>query len=147
MTKRVDENWKQLQQTTFTRYINSSLRGPDQKTSDSQITDLQTDLQDGLILIKLLESIASPKKIGRYNKRPFIKAQKLENLGACFRFFERQKIKLVNIGTVMLYSLLCTINTWYTHKYATVVLASYVWAWERGYSSTCSTQGVEPRLF
>jgi len=102
MTNRVDANWKQLQQTTFTRYINNSLHGPDnQKTSDSQITDLQTDLQDGLILIKLLESIASPKRIGRYNKRPFIKAQKLENLGACFRFFEREKIKLVNIGTVL----------------------------------------------
>ena len=98
MTKRVDENWKLLQQTTFMRYINTSLRR-DQKTSTREVTDLQTDLQDGLILIQLLESIASPKRLGVYNKRPFIKAQKLENLGACFRFFEREKIKLVNIGT------------------------------------------------
>ena len=98
MTKRVDENWKLLQQTTFMKYINTSLRR-DQKTSTREVTDLQTDLQDGLILIQLLESIASPKRLGVYNKRPFIKAQKLENLGACFRFFEREKIKLVNIGT------------------------------------------------
>lgn len=101
MTKRVDENWKVLQQTTFTRYINTSLRG-DQKTSTREVTDLQTDLQDGLILIQLLESIASPKRLGVYHKRPFIKVQKLENLGACFRFFEREKIKLVNIGTFLL---------------------------------------------
>lgn len=101
MTKRVDENWKLLQQTTFMRYINTSLRR-DQKTSTREVTDLQTDLQDGLILIQLLESIASPKRLGVYNKRPFIKAQKLENLGACFRFFEREKIKLVNIGTLQI---------------------------------------------
>lgn len=97
MTRQVDENWKQLQQTTFTKWVNNALRGH-LKTAKTQVKDLQTDLQDGLVLVQLIEGIANPRKVGRYNKNPVIKAQKLENLGAVFRFLERESIKVVNIG-------------------------------------------------
>ena len=96
MTRAVDETWKKVQQTTFTKWVNNSLRGHLRK-SERHVDDLSTDLQDGLTLIQLLETI-SHVKVGRYNQRPRIKAQMLENLEACFNFMEKEKIKLVNIG-------------------------------------------------
>ena len=97
MTKQVDENWKKLQQTTFTKWVNNALRGH-MKTAKTHVNDLQTDLQDGLVLVELIDSIANPRKVGQYNRNPRIKAQNLENLGAVFRFLEREQIKVVNIG-------------------------------------------------
>ena len=97
MTRRVDENWKLLQQTTFTNWVNNALRGHLSKAK-TQVNDLQTDLQDGLVLVELIESIASPRKVGRYNRNPVIKPQLLENLGTVFRFLEREQIRIVNIG-------------------------------------------------
>lgn len=99
MTRAVDETWKKVQENTFTKWLNNSLRGH-LKKSERHIDDLSTALQDGLILIQLLENI-SHTKIGRYNQKPRIKAQMLENLEACFSFMEREKIKLVNIGTTL----------------------------------------------
>ena len=103
MTRQVDANWKLLQQTTFTKWVNNALRGHLNKAK-TQVTDLQTDLSDGLVLVELIESIASPRKVGRYTKKPTIKPQMLENLGVVFRFLEREQIKVVNIGE--LYTLL-----------------------------------------
>ena len=97
MTRQVDENWKLLQQTTFTKWVNNALRGH-LKTAKTQIRDLQTDLRDGLVLVELIDSIASPRKVGRYNRSPSIKPQMLENLGAVLRFLEREQIRVVNIG-------------------------------------------------
>ena len=97
MTKRVDEKWKEFQQTTFTKWVNNSLRGH-LKTARLQISNLQTDLQDGLVLVKLLETVASPRKPGRYNGNPTHKQQKIENIGAALRFIQKEEIKLVNIG-------------------------------------------------
>jgi len=50
-----------------------------------------------LLLIDLLE-ILSAKEIGRYNKKPKNKPQKLENLNAALNFITHQGIKLVGIG-------------------------------------------------
>ncbi len=97
MTRHVDQNWKKIQETTFTNWVNNSLRGH-LKTAKNQVRSLETDLQDGLVLIQLLETIASPKKVGVVNRNPVLKIQKLENLGACFRYFEKEKIKLVGMG-------------------------------------------------
>ena len=110
MTKRVDDSWKRIQQTTFTNWANNAMRGH-LKTAKNQVGNLETDLQDGLILTHLLEQVAAPKKIGKYYQSPKIKAQKLENLGACFRFMDKEKIKLVNIGEchAFLYVLLLAI--------------------------------------
>ena len=97
MTRHVDQNWKLLQQTTFTKWVNNALRGH-LKTAKTQVEDLQKDLRDGLVLVELIESIGAPRKVGRHNKNPTIKPQMLENLGAVFRFLEREQIKVVNIG-------------------------------------------------
>ena len=99
MTRQVDENWKFSQQTTFTKWVNNALRGH-LKVAKTQVNDLKTDLQDGLVLVELIDSIASPRKVGRYNKNPVIKPQLLENLSTVFRFLEREQIKVVNIGKV-----------------------------------------------
>ena len=97
MTRHVDQNWKLLQQTTFTKWVNNALRGH-LKTARTQVSDLQKDLRDGLVLVELLESIASPRKVGRHTREPVIKPQMLENIGAVLRFLEREQIKVVNIG-------------------------------------------------
>lgn len=97
MTRQVDQNWKKVQETTFTNWVNSVLRGH-LKTAKNQVTNLQTDLQDGLVLIQLIEKLASPKKVGRYYKNPTLGVQKLENLGMCFKFFAKENIKLVGMG-------------------------------------------------
>ena len=96
MTRTVDENWKHIQETTFANWVNSSFR-KGASTSKARVQSLQTDLQDGTTLAELLENI-SKKSVGPYNKKPTIKAVKVENLGTCFRFLEKEKVKVVNIG-------------------------------------------------
>jgi hypothetical protein len=62
------------------------------------VESLQTDLTDGILLMELLDKLANPKSVGRYNKNPRQKIQMLENLGGALRFIAAEKIKLVNIG-------------------------------------------------
>ena len=97
MTRRVDDSWKRLQQTTFTNWVNNALRGH-LRTAKHQVNDLQTDLQDGLVLAQLLETVATPRKLGRYNPEPNLKLQMIANLGTSFGFIGKEGIKLVNIG-------------------------------------------------
>ena len=89
--------WKKIQQRTFTNWFNDRLRGH-LKVAKRQIKDLETDLQDGLLLLDLLEKLVPDKKIGRYNQNPKIRVQHIENLGTAIRFIKAQNIKLVNIG-------------------------------------------------
>ncbi len=96
MTRTVDDSWKKVQQTTFTKWINSSMRGH-LTTSEHHVDDLTVAFHDGLTLIQLLETI-SREKVGRYNQKPRITAQMMENLEASFKFMEKENIKLVNIG-------------------------------------------------
>jgi hypothetical protein len=85
---------------TFTRWANNFLLERMKK-----IEDLQLDLSDGLILIDLLEVISS-KSLGRHNKAPKLRAQKLENTGQCLNFLKNEGIKLVGIGPEGVLSLL-----------------------------------------
>ena len=95
--KQVDEGWKKIQQTTFTNWVNDVISDK-LKVSTYEVEDIQSDLQDGLTLIRLLESLTAPGKLGRFNLKPKLKPQKLENLGVSFRFLATEKVKLVNIG-------------------------------------------------
>ena len=61
---------------------------------------MQTDLQDGLLLVDLLNRL-HPKAIERYNKRPTGKLHCIENLGLALKFCTNQNIKLVNIGKII----------------------------------------------
>lgn len=92
--KALDAEWKRIQQKTFTRWCNEHL-----KKSSLFIRDLNTDLQDGTLLISLIEMLAD-KKVGRYNKRPRNYPQKLENVSLALRFVEKEGIRLVNIGEI-----------------------------------------------
>jgi len=96
MTRAVEENWKEVQETTFTNWINNSLRGH-LKKSEKHVETLEESLKDGLILIQLLETVGHAK-VGRYNHNPKIKAQMMENLETCFKFMAKEGIKTVNIG-------------------------------------------------
>jgi len=87
-----DTRWIDIQKRTFTRWANNFLLERMKK-----IEDLQLDLSDGLLLIDLLEVISS-KSLGRHNKAPKLRAQKLENTGQALNFLKNEGIKLVGIG-------------------------------------------------
>lgn len=87
-----NEAWIRVQVKTFTRWANNFL-----SERMLRIDDLTTDLGDGVLLVNLFE-IISGKKFPRYNKKPRMRIQKLENLTAVIAFVKAQGIKLVNVG-------------------------------------------------
>lgn len=87
------DDWKLIQKNVFTRWCNERL-----KVVQVTVEELQTDLSDGVRLI-LLVQVLSQKKVGRYNKKPRIHAQKMENVQlALDLLMKKEKIRLVNIG-------------------------------------------------
>lgn len=98
------DEWKKIQQKTFTNWFNDRMRG-NLKVAKKKVDDLETDLIDGLLLIDLIEKLAN-KKVGRYTKKPMNKVQCIENLGTALRFIMDQDIKLVNIGKLKLHTFL-----------------------------------------
>jgi actinin alpha len=70
----LDKGWEDIQQRTFTRWVNAQLikRG-------IKIQDITTDFSDGLNLIALYE-IISDSKFGSYQKKPVMKIHKINNL-------------------------------------------------------------------
>jgi filamin len=84
--------WKLIQENTFRRWCTQSL-----KSRGIDINDLATDFSDGVQLVALLE-VLSQKKLGRYNKNPKLRAQKLENCGLCLDFIKSEGLHVVNIG-------------------------------------------------
>ena len=98
MAKNIEESRRNIQEATFTNWANACFR-IGSKTSKKRVQNLQTDLQDGTVLAELLENI-SLKSVGPHNKNPTIRAAKVENLGTCFRFLEKEKVKVGNIGKV-----------------------------------------------
>ena len=96
--KHLDAEWKRIQKKTFTRWCNEHL-----KANLLKIDELTTDLSDGVKLIVLLEML-SQKKLGRYNKKPRVHAQKMENVQLCLDFItKKERIRLVNIGKLICY--------------------------------------------
>ena len=83
-----------IQKNAFCRWANERL-----KAAQLQINDLETDLSDGVCLIRLVESLAGVKMKQRYNAKPKSRTQKLENVTMCLQFLEQeQKVRIVNIG-------------------------------------------------
>lgn len=88
-----DAQWKKIQQNTFTRWANEHL-----KTVEKHIGNLETDLSDGLRLITLIE-VLSGHRLPKHNKRPSLRAQKLENVSVALKFLQEDEgIRIVNIG-------------------------------------------------
>uniref|UniRef100_A0A915A7H3 Calponin-homology (CH) domain-containing protein n=1 Tax=Parascaris univalens TaxID=6257 RepID=A0A915A7H3_PARUN len=89
-----DAGWKIIQQNTFTRWVNQQL-----KSADVSITDLETDFEDGLKLIRLVE-VLSGRSLGKYSKKVAFRSQKLENNALVLNFLENEEhIKIVNIDS------------------------------------------------
>lgn len=55
-----DKGWIQVQKKTFTNWTNDKL-----KETDYQVEDVEKDLADGVVLIKLLDVLSHGKYIGR----------------------------------------------------------------------------------
>lgn len=87
-----DLAWVGIQKRTFTGWMNSFLVERMMK-----INDLETDLENGIPLINLLE-IISDKKLPNYNKNCKIRPQKLENCGVALKFCKDEGLRLVGIG-------------------------------------------------
>ena len=86
-----DTDRNKIQERTFTKWFNNFL------AIDSQITNLQTDLKDGLKLVELLEILTS-KKFEGINKQPTNKIQELENLTIVFEYLKNEaKVKKVDM--------------------------------------------------
>lgn len=87
-----EPEWKRIQKKTFTRWCNEQLR-----VRGMVVDDLSNEFSDGLKLIALLE-VLSHQKFRKYNKKPRIHAQKIENVTMALTFLREEKVKLVNIG-------------------------------------------------
>ena len=71
---------------------------------DRKVEDLFDDLQDGLLLLKLLENLAGKKVKGfTPGDVPRTEAHKIVNLDVAFQFMLAEGIKLVGVG-------MCTID-------------------------------------
>eukprot|EP00731_Ephydatia_muelleri_P018457 Em0011g497a len=89
-----EEEWKRMQVKTFTRWCNARLA-----VQQVTVEDLSTDLCDGVKLIVLLE-VLSQKRLGKFNKKPRMHAQRMENVEIALQFItQKEKIRLVNIGS------------------------------------------------
>ena len=60
MSGKLEEEWVGVQKRTFTNWMNHKLEG-----SGYQVTALETDLGDGVILIKLLEVLSHKTPLGK----------------------------------------------------------------------------------
>ncbi len=88
-----DADWKAIQKNVFTRWCNERL-----KVVKIPVEELPTDLQDGTKMVALVQ-VLSHKMVGRYNKKPRIFAQKMENVQLALDLLTKvEKIKIVNIG-------------------------------------------------
>jgi len=84
--------WAEVQKRTFTRWLNVHLVNRGVK-----VNDLSQDLNDGLVLIYVLEEI-SGKKIPKYHKAVKMRIHKTENVAAAMDFMRSQGLKFTNIG-------------------------------------------------
>jgi len=89
----VKARWEQMQIKTFTKWCNMHLA----KKGES-IEDLTQDFRDGIKLIKLLEIIGEAS-LGRYNTKPKMRVQQIENLNKALAFIKERGVVLASIGS------------------------------------------------
>lgn len=93
--RNMDDKWIVIQKNTFTNWVNEQL-----KAENEQISDLKTDLSNGVRLIKLVNKLQQPssKIARRYFRVPTNQHQCLENVSLALNAITEDGIKLVNIG-------------------------------------------------
>lgn len=87
------DRWVDIQQSTFTNWVNEQLS----QYSGRSLTDLRTDLCDGVHLVALVETLQL-KKIGRVYSKPQGQIQRLANVSLALTAITEDNVKLVNIG-------------------------------------------------
>jgi len=93
MARLMDKQWERIQQKTFTKWVNSHMtkRG-------LTVTDLVEDFKDGLKLVSFFE-IISNKDIGaKYERKPRMRIQMIQNISTALKFLAEQKVKLISIS-------------------------------------------------
>lgn len=85
--------WINHQKRTFSKWANNQLVVA-YGTEAAQLTDIQEDLKDGTALIQLLGALFSKRgiRIPRYNKKPRLRAQKLDNVSIALQMLEKAKL-------------------------------------------------------
>ncbi|KAL4157617.1 hypothetical protein PRNP1_006634 [Phytophthora ramorum] len=89
-----NEEWVDVQKNTFTRWANTYL-----SRKRMTIDDLYEDLKDGIRLISLLQIICREKVCRKFNKKPRMRIQKMENLNFAFTFMQKKNVNVTNIGS------------------------------------------------
>jgi len=87
--------WINVQRKTFTNWFNAQLK---RGGYSSKVESLKDDLEDGIKLHNLLESI-SGKKLPKITLKPKMKLQKIENLNVCLHFIASCGVKLIGISS------------------------------------------------
>jgi len=77
--------WVETQKKAFKNWANFYLR-----ERGLEIKDLENDLKDGILLINLVELLTG-RPVGRYNKNPKLKVQKINNINAALMALRRSK--------------------------------------------------------
>ncbi|KAI8814853.1 calponin homology domain-containing protein [Cladochytrium replicatum] len=89
----MERTWESMQKKTFTNWVNTKLA----TKNIAPITVIDRELETGEHLIQLLEIIGD-ESLGRYNKNPKMRIQKVENLNKALEFIRRRGVNLTNIG-------------------------------------------------
>jgi len=89
----MDKAWERIQRKTFTGWVNNHL-----KKRGLKIESIENDLSDGLMLINLLEIIADEVFPFKYDKKPRMRIQSVQNVGFALKFIEQKGVKLAGIG-------------------------------------------------
>lgn len=84
-----DDNWKNVQRKTFTKWLNTKITKP--------VNDLYADLQDGIVLCELIQKLSNARIV--HNKVAITRFQKIENVQNALTFLHENNIKLINIGS------------------------------------------------
>lgn len=95
-----DDRWIQIQKNTFTNWINEQLKKDIELNDTIIVNDLQLDLSNGIILIRLINLLQHPysKVPKKYFKKPLNQHQCLENITLALNAILADGIRLVNIG-------------------------------------------------
>ena len=88
--------WIRIQANTFKNWANVTLR---EAGSQRNIENLESDLQDGTILVSLVETLQKRKL--KHNKKPINQHHEIENITIALDAIQEDGLKLVNIGKII----------------------------------------------
>merc|ERR1712000_571932 len=92
--KKVEKSWETVQIKAFTHWVNTVL-----EQREMRIEDLSQDLSSGVELINFLELLSGKSLNKKYDKKPQMRIQKIQNVHLALKFLESvMDVKLVGIG-------------------------------------------------